>query len=61
MSKQKPTKNLCIRIHPDIHKEAKLFAYKHGFTLQALVEWVLTDAIDKTEMDWIKRLQEIKK
>lgn len=58
MTKEKASKNCCVRLHADLHKEAKVFAYSHGFTLQAFIEWMITDAIDGTHTDWKYRLEE---
>jgi len=45
-------KQCCVRIPEDLHNEAKAFAYKHGFTLQAWIAYLITDALDGESTIW---------
>lgn len=52
MRMNKEIKQCCVRLPPDLHAQAKSFAYKHGLTLQAWIARLITDAIEGNETRW---------
>ena len=45
MTKEKISKNCCVRLPKDVHNKAKSFAYAHGLTLQEFIYMLVTKAI----------------